>query len=127
MRLEFKQIPTGYLVHAQNMKCKLIKGKGPVPEKTKLPIGSMVYVNKFMFKHEDLTAARLKNHKVGQHGRHTAAKNMDEFVQKYISINKVIKMPNGDWYVKNITPLPPHNIDAACYIALCACVQGVHM
>ena len=89
------------------MKYKLIKGKGPVPEKTKLPIGSMVYVNKFMFKHEDLTAARLKNHEVGQHGRHTAAKNMDEFVQKYISINKVIKMPNGDWYVKNITPPPP--------------------
>ena len=112
------------------MKYKLIKGKGPVPDKTKLTIGSMVYVNKFMFKHEDLTAARLKNHEVGQHGRHTAAKNMDEFVQKYISINKVIKMPNGDWYVKNITsppPSPPHNIDAACYIALCACVQGVHM
>ena len=107
MRHVHAQVPTGYLSQAQviltyNKGYKLIKGKGAVPEHTKLPIGSMLYVNKFIFKHEELTAARLKNHEVGQQGRQTAAKNMDEFIEKYMCINKVTKTPNGEWYVKNL-------------------------
>ena len=110
MTLHLRFIPTGFLSIAWSIlgvrKFKVIPGTDELLCGTKLPVGSVLYINTKDSKLKNMTPARMRNFETGLDGRFASADSVEEYVDKYMSINKVVKMPNGEW--------------CACKILLCA-------
>ena len=101
MTLHLRYIPTEFLSIAWTIldvnNFKVIPGNGELLPGTKLPVGTVLCINTAASKLKNMTPARMRNFETGLDGRFTSAASMGDFIDKYMSMNKVVKMPNGEW------------------------------